>query len=208
MSISPTNVYIVNDDHDFGEALEHLFKSFGFNPRSFAACQAFLEALPTLRPGCLFVGLAMPDMSGIDLLRRLRAAGCGWPVVILGGQGSAASAEEAMREGALAFLAKPAREIDILTVTRKSEYSLGATPQAPHDEEIARRIQGLPRRERAVLEGILEGLLNRQLAARLGIPESAVKSARRALMVTMQAKTRSELIVMALRAGMKVKTGS
>ncbi len=59
-----------------------------------------------------------------------------------------------------------------------------------------------------MLEGILEGLLNRQLAARLGIPESAVKSARRALMVTMQAKTRSELIVMALRAGMKVKTGS
>lgn len=208
MSISPTMVYIVEDDPDFGEGLDRLFRDSGFQPQSFNAGQAFLDAYPKLRAGCLFVDLAMPGMSGLDLLRRLRAAGCEWPVVILSGHGSAVNAEEAIRAGALAFLEKPPREIEVLAVARKAEAYLSASPQNMYDEEIAQRIQRLSRREREVFDGLLQGLLNKQIAAQLGVSESTIKSARRALLARMQAETSLELVALALRGGVRIKTRS
>jgi FixJ family two-component response regulator len=99
MNIAPRIAYVV------GLAL--LFRAVGLQSQSFSEGRAFLEAYPKLRPGCLFVDLAMRGMSGLDLLRQLRAAGCRWPIVILTGQGSTVSAEGAMRVGAFAFLEKP-----------------------------------------------------------------------------------------------------
>lgn len=205
MSISPTMVYVVDDDPDFGAGLDSLFKSTEFKPRLFNAGQAFLDAYPDLDPGCLFVDLAMPGMSGLDLLRHLRAAGCEWPVVILTGQGSTVTADEAMQAGALAFLEKPVREVEVLAAAHKARAYLGAQPETALDREIAQRIERLSRREREVLEGVLEGLLNKQMAARLGISESAIKSARRALLDRMQAESTLELIAMAIRGGVKIK---
>lgn len=208
MSISPTMVYIVEDDPDFGEGLDRLFRDSGFQTQSFNAGQPFLDAYPKLRPGCLFVDLAMPGMSGLDLLRKLRAAGCDWPVVILSGHGSAQNAEEAMQAGALAFLEKPPREIEILAVAHRARAVLGATPENSYDAEIAQRIQHLPRREREVFDGVLQGLLNKQIAAQLGVSESTIKSARRALLARMQVETSLELVAMALRGGVTIKTRS
>lgn len=180
----------------------------GLQPQSFNAGQAFLDAYPKLRPGCLFVDLAMPGMSGLDLLRQLRAAGCGWPVVILTGRGSTMNAEEAMQAGAFAFLEKPPREIEVLATARKAQAYLSAAPQMMYDEEIAQRIRRLSRREREVFDGVLQGLLNKQIAAQLGISESTVKSARRTLLGRMQAETSLELIAMALRGGVTIKSRS
>jgi FixJ family two-component response regulator len=206
MSISPTMVYIVEDDLDFGAGLDRLFRGSGYHTQSFNAGRSFLDAHSKLRPGCLFVDLAMPGMSGLDLLRKLRAAGCDWPVVILSGHGSAESAEEAMRAGALAFLEKPPREIEVLAMVRRAQAYLGAAPQMMYDEEVAQRIQHLSRREREVFDGMLQGLLNKQIAAQLGVSESTIKSARRALLARMQAETSLELIALALRGGVTVKT--
>lgn len=208
MSISPMSVYVVDDDSDFAGGLDRLFRTSGFQPQSFNAGQAFLDAYPKLRPGCLFVDLAMPGMSGLELLQRLRADGCQWPVVILTGHGSTVNAEEAVAAGAFAFLEKPPREIEILATARRAQVYLGAAPQLMHDEEISQRIQRLSPREREVLDGILQGLLNKQIAAQLGISESTVKSARRALLERMRATTSLELVAMALQAGVKIKTRS
>jgi two-component system response regulator FixJ len=208
MSIPATMLYVVGDDSTFGESLEHLFKTSGFQAQLFNAGQAFLEAFPNLRPGSLFVDLATPGMSSLDLLRELRAAGCAWPVIILTGHGSGVKAEEAMQAGAFAFLEKPAREVEVLAMAHRAQSFFGAAPQSMYDGEIAKRIEGLPHREREVFDGVLQGMLNKQIAAQLEVSGSTIKSARRALMGRMQAQSRKELVAMALRAGVTIKTRS
>src|SRR5215469_8826302 len=205
MSISPTIAYVVVDGPD-SEGLERLLRAAGLQPQPFKGGQAFLDAYPKLRPGSLFVDLAKPDMDGLELLRRLRAAGCRWPTVIVTERATTASAADAMREGAFAFLEKPLREMEVLAAARKAQAYLTAAPDIMHDEETAQRIKRLSPRERQVLDGMLQGLRNKQIAARLAIGESNVKSARRALMQRMRAGTAAELILLALRGGVTIKT--
>ena len=208
MSISPTIVYVVDNDPEFGEGLDTLFRDAGLQPQSFRTGQAFLDAYPKLRPGCLFVGLAMPGMSGMELMQRLHAAGCRWPIVIVTGQGSTVSAADAMHAGAFAFLEKPLRELEVLATATRAQAYVSTEAQMLYDKEVANRIQHLSRREREVFDCILQGLLNKQIAAQLGIAESTVKSARRALMERMHADTSLELIAMALRGGVPFKNRS
>ena len=208
MSSSPTIVYVVDDDPGVAEGLELLFQDAGLHSKSFNQGQAFLDAYPKLRPGCIFADLAMPGMSGLDLLQRLRAAGCRWPVIILTGQGSTVTATDAIHAGAFAFLEKPPRGLEVLATARRAQAQLNADAQTVYNEEIAGRIQRLSRREREVFDGVLQGMRNKQIAGRLGVSESAVKSARRALLSRMQARSSLDLVSMALRGGVKVKTRS
>ena len=208
MSISPTIVYVVDDAADVGTGLEILVRVAGLRSQSFNAGQAFLDAHPNLSPGCVFVDLALPGMSSLEFMARLRAMGCNWPVIIVTGQASAVAAAEAMRAGAFAFLEKPLRELEVLATASKAEAYLANEARMQYDEEVAKRIEHLSRRERQVLDSVLQGLLNKQIAGQLGIGESTVKSARRALMDRMQAGTHVELIVLALRGGVKIKSGS
>lgn len=205
MTLSPTIVYVVDDDARFREGLELLCQEVSLQSQSFDSGQAFLAALPQLRPGCLFVDLAMPGMGGLDLLRQLRAAGCRWPVVILTAHGNPMNAEDAMRAGAFAFLEKPARDYEVLAIASRARAYLQRDTQMAQDDEIAQRIERLSRREREVFDGVLRGQLNKQIAAQLGVSESTIKSARRALMDRMQAETSKELIAMAIRAGLTIK---
>ena len=201
MSTSPTIVYVVDDDSNHGDGLENLFRASGLKSQSFRAGQAFLDAYPKLSPGCLFVDLFMPGMSSLQFMEKLRAAGCQWPVIIVTGPGSAPSAADAMRAGAFAFLEKPLRELEALATASRAQAYLNNEARLRFDEEIAKRIENLSRRERQVFDGVIHGLLNKQIAAQLGIGESTVKSARRALMERLQAGTHLELVVMALRGG-------
>ncbi|HEY7890570.1 MAG TPA: response regulator [Steroidobacteraceae bacterium] len=208
MSISPTIVYVVDDDRNIGIGLEAFFRTAGLQSQSFNAGQAFLDAYPKLSPGCLFVDLAMPGMNGLELLERLRAAGCSWPVIILTGHGSVVTAADAMRAGAFAFLEKPVRELEVLATASRAEAYLKNEARTRFDEEIAKRIQHLSPRERQVLDSVLQGRLNKQIAAQFGISESTVKGARRTLMGRMQASTHVELVAMALRGGVTIKSRS
>ena len=205
MSTSPTIVYVVDDDSDHGDGLENLFRAGGLKSQSFKAGQAFLDAYPKLSPGCLFVDLFMPGMSGLEFMERLRAAGCSWPVIIMTGRGSAPSAAEAMRAGAFAYLEKPLRELEVLAMASRAQAYINNEARLRYDAEIAKRIERLSQRERQVFDGVLEGMLNKQIAAEIGIGESTVKSARRSLMERMQASTHVDLVVMALRGGVRFK---
>lgn len=208
MSSSPAIVYVVDDDPGFVKGLELLFVSAGWQARSFTLGIAFLEAYPKLHPGCIFMDLTMPGMDGFDLLNRLRAAGCRWPVIILTGQGSTQNAADAIRAGAFAFLEKPLRPLEVLATVRRAQAHLNGDAQTMYSEEVAQRIQRLSRRERDVFEGVLQGLRNKQIAGRLGVSEGAIKSGRRMLMNRMQARSRVELITLAIRGGMTIKTRS
>ena len=197
-------VYAVDDDLDLSEGRERLFRQVGVESQSFEGGEVFLDALPKLRPGCIFMDLIMPGMSGLDLLKKVRAAGCRWPVVIMTGHGSAVSAQEAIDAGAVAFLEKPLREAETLAVVLKADAHLRGIEEMSYDEAIARRIRSLSPRERQVFEFALKGLLNKQIGAKLGISESTVKSICRTMMVRMRAGNRSELVVLALRGGVRI----
>ena len=207
MSISPTIVYVVDDYPRSGEGLEALFRTTGIKTQSFEAGQAFLDAYPKLDPGPVFVDLTMPGMRDFQLMERLRAAGCRWPIIITG-QGSLVSAAEAMRAGAFAFLEKPLRSFEVLATASKAMEYLRNEPRYRYDEEIAQRIRRLPHRERQVFDSLLERRPNKQIAAQLGVAESTVKSARRALMRRLQATTHGELVIMAIRGGLNLKNRS
>ncbi len=208
MNISAVCMYVVGSDAQLGANLERLFRTSGFRAQWFDSGQAFLDAYPELRPGCVFLDLPTPGMSGLEFLQQLRAAGCHWPVIVLTDGAGTAKAEEAILAGGFAFLEKPAREVEVLAVAHKALISISAEAELIYDAEIAERIRRLPRREREVLDGVLQGLLNKQIAGPLGVSESTVKSTRRKLLEHMQAETTLELIAMALRAGLKIKTRS
>lgn len=208
MSSSPAIVYVVDDDPGFVKGLELLFLSAGLQARSFSRGRAFLDAYPKLHPGCIFVDLVMPGMQGLDLLERLRAAGCRWPVIILTAEGSTALAADAIRAGAFAFLEKPPRMLEVFATVRRAQAHLNGDQRTMYNEEVARRIQRLSRRERDVFEGVLQGLRNKQIAGKVGVSEGAIKSARRMLMSRLQARSRVELITLAIRGGMTIKTRS
>ena len=208
MSSSPAIVYVVDDDPDFVRGLGLFFRDAGLPFKSFTLGQAFLDAYPKLQPGCIFMDLAMPGLGGLDLLQRLRAAGCRWPVIVVTGQGSRENAANAIEAGAFAFLEKPLRTFEVLAMVRRAQAHLNGDTSLMYSEEVARRIQRLSRRERDVFEGVLQGLRNKQIAGKLGVSESAIKSARRMLMERMQARSRVELITLAIRGGMTIKTRS
>ena len=208
MSSSPTIVYVVDDDPEFLRELEIICRSADLQGHFFTLGQAFLDAYPKLQPGCIFVDLTMAGMGGLDFLQRLRAAGCRWPVIILTGQGSTANAADAMRAGAFAFLEKPIRGLEMFATVCRAQTYLNADAATMYSEEVARRIQRLSRREREVFEGVLQGLRNKEIAGNVGVSESAIKSARRMLMTRMQARSRVELITLAIRGGMTIKTRS
>lgn len=206
MSSSPTIVYVVDDDARYIKEFEITCLSAGLRARFFTRGQAFLDAYPKLQPGCILVDLTLPGMGGLDFLQRLRAGGCRWPVIIvLTGQGSTANAADAIRAGAFAFLEKPIRMLEMYATVRRAQVHLNGDAATMYDEEVARRIQRLSRRERDVFEGVLQGLRNKQIAGKLGVSESAVKSARRMLMSRMQAHSRVELITLAVRGGMMIR---
>jgi two-component system response regulator FixJ len=147
------------------------------------------------------VDIVMGGMNGLDLQRRLLALGCRWPVIILTGRADRANAERAVAAGAVSFLEKPVRRVELLAAILKGEgYLLGAREATP-DPELIRRVAFLTPRERHVLRGVLEAKINKEMAAEFGITESAVKSYRRNAMKKLGARTPAELVMLALRAG-------
>lgn len=197
----PTRVYVVDDDPLLRAALVQLLEQSGYTAPTFASGEAFLSAHPKLPPGCIIVDVVMRGMSGLELQRRLLTAGCRWPVIVLTGHADRATAERAMEAGAVSFLEKPVRRVELVAAILKGEgYLLGAREATP-DPELIRRVALLTPRERDVLRGVLEAKINKEMAAQFGITESAVKSYRRKAMKKLRARTPAELVMLALRAG-------
>src|SRR5262249_35700225 len=163
----------------------------------------FLRVAPTVQTGCIITDVRMPELSGIDLLRRLRELKFAVPVIVITAHGDIPLAVEAMRLGAVDFLEKPFED-EVLLASVRSAVSKGGRPKKRRADgsNIETRLAALSNRERDVLKGLVAGLANKQIAYDLGISPRTIETYRANLMIKMQAASLSDLVRMALIAGM------
>jgi len=197
-------VYVVDDDEAVRDGLSGLLDAGGYTCRTFSAAQEFLQAAPTLRPGCVIVDIRMPGMDGLELQRRLTERRLPFPLIVITGHGDVPLAVRAMKAGALDFIEKPFAAKAILEST-KSAMNHVAEPREANTLEVTAkaRIESLSRREREVLQGLLAGLANKSIAYDLGISPRTVEVHRSRVMQKMQARSLSELVRLGLAAGLE-----
>ena len=192
-------VHVVDDDEGQRESLAFLLRSAGIEVRSFDSAKAFLDVLPGAAPGCVITDVRMPDMSGIELLRRLKELKIGVPVIVITGHGDIALAVEAMKIGATDFFEKPFNDDLLVTSVRAAlQQQQDLTKRHTERAEIEHRISTLSAREKDVLAGLIQGRANKQIAFDLSISPRTVEIYRANLMNKMQADSLSDLVRMAL----------
>ena len=192
-------VHIVDDDEGLRESLAFLLRTANLEVRSFESAKAFLDKLPHAMPGCVITDVRMPDMSGIELLRRLKELKIGVPVIVITGHGDIALAVEAMKMGATDFFEKPFDDhLLVASVRAALRRREDQTKRGAERAEIEHRISSLSPREKDVLAGLIQGRANKQIAFDLGISPRTVEIYRANLMNKMQADSLSDLVRMAL----------
>ena len=192
-------VHIVDDDEAVRQSLAFLLSTAGVPVRVYESATSFLDGLASLQSGCLITDVRMPDMTGIELLQRLKAKSVDLPVIVITGHGDIPLAVEAMKSGAIDFIEKPFAEEAILRAVRVAEgYVKRQGRRSEEETAVAARLQSLSERERQVLDGLVAGNANKTIAYELGISPRTVEVYRANVMTKMQAKSLSELIRMAV----------
>jgi len=196
-------VHVIDDDEAVRESLQFLLRSAQINVHTHESAVAFLSALPSINPGCIITDVRMPDMSGIDLLQRLRELNVGAPVIVMTGHGDVPLAVQAMKMGAVDFLEKPFDDELLIASVRSALGRLKEDVLRDAERaELHDRLAALSNRERDVLEGLVAGHPNKTIAYDLGISPRTVEIYRANVMTKMKAGSLSELVRMALVAGM------
>jgi FixJ family two-component response regulator len=190
-------VYLVDDDRRILTALTRLLESDGQLTQAFTSARAFLESHDPEIPGCLVLDLLMPEMSGLALQHELQQLGRCRPVIFLSGRAGIPACASAMKAGAVDFLTKPVEaDLFLATVARAVARDVAEREQADKRRVLTDRMTSLTVRERQVLEGVVEGLLNKQIANRLGIVEKTVKVHRAHAISKLGARSTAELVRM------------
>jgi FixJ family two-component response regulator len=205
MSTQSPTVYVIDDDPEVLRAMERLLASAGLTATVFDSARAFLASYDSLRPGCLVLDLAMPELSGIEVQHSLAERGAALPIVFLTGRGDIRSCADAMKNGAVDFLTKPVDDADLLAAIAQAM----AKDRALREQRAARAqvesiLSVLTTREREVLVQIVAGRLNKQIAGELGTVEKTVKFHRGNLMKKLGVRSVAELVRLAERAGVSV----
>jgi two-component system response regulator FixJ len=195
-------VYVIDDDDAVRQSLEFLLKTADIKVRSFESAKEFLGTLPKIKSGCIVTDVRMPEITGIDLLRRVKELNLDIPVIVITGHGDIALAVEAMKFGAVDFLEKPFDDEMILGSVRSAlSKDADSTRQKVQYAEINEKLAALSNRERQVLEGLVSGKANKVIAYDLGISPRTVESYRANLMSNMGAGSLSEFVRMAMTVG-------
>ncbi|MGB3878093.1 MAG: response regulator [Shinella zoogloeoides] len=188
-------VYIIDDDRSVREALEDLLASVSLRAKSFASVQDFLAFDLPDAPACLVLDVRMPGQSGMDFLEHMTEYGLYLPTVMITGHGDIAMGVKAMKDGAIEFLTKPFRDQDLLdAVHRGIEADRTRRLREAANADVARRWASLSSGEKDVARLVATGLLNKQIAADLGVSEITVKVRRGHLMRKMNTRTLADLI--------------
>lgn len=195
-------VWIVDDDDSVLKGLARLLKAEGFETRGFADPAAFLAEHDPAQHGCAIVDLGLPGLDGLALQERLAAQGDSRPLIFLTGQGTIPAAVQAMRAGAVDFLSKPV-EGDMLIAAVRTALARDATHRSARaaTDSLRDRLARLTPREREVLDEVVAGRLNKQIADRLGAAEKTIKVHRGRLMKKMGVRSVAELATLMSRLG-------
>lgn len=196
-------VYVVDDDGAVRKAIARLLESVGYTVRGFASAEAFLEAeRGGSRPACVVLDVQMPGLSGQELHHRMRALEEMLPVVYITGHGDVPMGVRAMKEGAVDFLPKPVKADELLNAVERALTRAHVEARAQAETTaISERLDALTSRERQVLELVVRGYLNKQIAGELGVVEQTVKVHRGRVMRKMGAQSVADLVRVMERIG-------
>jgi two-component system response regulator FixJ len=194
-------VHIVDDDPAIRDSLSFLIETTDFSARTYESAPALLARADRLEPGCILTDVRMPEMNGLEMVRRLNELGVRHPVIVMTGHADVPLAIEAMRAGVKDFIEKPFDDEALLSSIR-SALAVGAEAieQEGQGAEMRARLDSLSPRERQVLDGLVAGHANKVIAYDLGLSPRTVEVYRANVMTKMQARSLSELVRMSMVA--------
>jgi FixJ family two-component response regulator len=209
MGNSDAVIAIVDDDLSVREGLESLIRSAGWRVETFASAQEFLARSRAEAPSCLILDLQLPGLSGLDLQKQMAETELEIPIVFLTGHGNIPASVQAMKAGAVEFLTKPFDEQDLLRAVEEAIERDRLTRQRQGEmRELKGRYKSLTAREQEVMQQVVSGLLNKQVAAELKITEFTVKVHRGQVMRKMRADSLADLVRMADKLGIRSRKQS
>jgi len=195
-------VFVIDDDPSIRMAIKELIEAVGITCQAFESGQELLNATLPDVPGCLVLDVRLPGLSGLNLQRELKARGCNIPIIFITGHGDIPMTVQAMKAGAVEFLTKPFRDQDLLDAIEQAlERDRLARQELTEIRELRQRSEALTPRELEVMRLVVSGLLNKQIAAELGISEKTVNVHRAQVMHKMHADSLADLVRMSEKRG-------
>jgi FixJ family two-component response regulator len=196
-SASPI-VFVVDDDVSVRESLELLLQNEGWQPKTFASAQEFLNCPRAVVPSCLVLDVSLPGLDGLELQKRVAVERVDMPIIFITGYGDVPKSVQAMKRGAAEFLTKPFNDEVLLAAIRQAlDRSRIALAHETEMRELRDRYASLTPREQQVMALVVSGLLNKQVGGELGISEITVKAHRGQVMQKMKANSVADLVKMA-----------
>lgn len=194
-------VHVIDDDDAVRSSLEFLLRTANVDVQTYDSATTFLANFKSSDRGCIITDVRMPEMSGIELLRRLKEMSIDLPVIVITGHGDVSLAVEAMKAGAVDFLEKPFEDDRVLaSISSALERNREEGARAAERTRIREKLAQLSQREREVLDGLVAGAPNKMIAFDLGISARTVEVYRANVMTKMEANSLSELVRMAIIA--------